>query len=309
MSFILLPNLKIVNSVIQQAQLAQYSFNETPDLFDSFEEDEWPWLPTDTTLATWIDASDANSYTTSAGTLTSVTDKAGTYSTIDVGGTPAVISNGLNSKPVFDFDGSGEYLQSSAPNSGFGIQVGSGNHWAIGVFLADFVNADKDSFWSFETNSSATSKRDYAVSSKSGDSNSWPGELALDSLSSNKISSTIGDSQNFSTPISIDQWVIIGIIFNKTGNQIVARVNGSDAFTTVNDYDNSLQTYQKIRLMRSRTSEDLDGRMAEFMSFKTAPGTGGVDISDFEKAEGYLAHKWGLSSQLPSGHPYKNSAP
>jgi hypothetical protein len=25
--------------------------------------------------------------------------------------------------------------------------------------------------------------------------------------------------------------------------------------------------------------------------------------------EGYLAHKWGLSANLPSDHPYKNAAP
>jgi hypothetical protein len=35
------------------------------------------------------------------------------------------------------------------------------------------------------------------------------------------------------------------------------------------------------------------------------------DDSDgnYLKIEGYLAHKWGLSGSLPSGHPYKISAP
>lgn len=28
-----------------------------------------------------------------------------------------------------------------------------------------------------------------------------------------------------------------------------------------------------------------------------------------QKAEGYLAHKWGFTSKLPAGHPYKSSAP
>lgn len=31
--------------------------------------------------------------------------------------------------------------------------------------------------------------------------------------------------------------------------------------------------------------------------------------ANLEKLEGYLAHKWGLEGDLPSGHPYKNSAP
>jgi hypothetical protein len=28
-----------------------------------------------------------------------------------------------------------------------------------------------------------------------------------------------------------------------------------------------------------------------------------------QKIEGYLAHKWGLSNNLPANHPYKNNAP
>jgi len=28
-----------------------------------------------------------------------------------------------------------------------------------------------------------------------------------------------------------------------------------------------------------------------------------------QKAEGYLAHKWGLTGSLDSGHPYKSSSP
>jgi hypothetical protein len=39
------------------------------------------------------------------------------------------------------------------------------------------------------------------------------------------------------------------------------------------------------------------------------PGTGGTNISNFEKAEGYLAWKWGLTSLLPSSHPYKTVKP
>lgn len=33
------------------------------------------------------------------------------------------------------------------------------------------------------------------------------------------------------------------------------------------------------------------------------------DISTRQRIEGYLAHKWGLTADLPADHPYKNSAP
>jgi len=36
---------------------------------------------------------------------------------------------------------------------------------------------------------------------------------------------------------------------------------------------------------------------------------GSLSTSDRQKIEGYLAHKWGLEGNLPSGHPYKTQKP
>ena len=263
-----------------------------------------PWSPsTDITPVAWIDASDSSNYSTSGSTLTSVTDKTGTY-TMTINGTPTVGStlNGLN---VFTFDGSNEYIQSTAYRS----QVSNGNHWGIGVFRYDATNNTKNSFWSYETNQSP--KRDYAVSSGASN-NTWPGELDLDALSSNRISSVIGDKLEWTGlgGLNRSQWYIVACYFNKTGNQIGLRFDGrTNTFSPVNDYDNSIQTNQELRLMRNRSSVELNGKMAEFFAVADLPGTGGTDMSTIEKAEGYLAHKWGRTSALPSDHPYKNSAP
>ena len=260
------------------------------------------WLPSSQArLAAWIDASDTSSYTRSGSTLTAVTDKAGTY-IMSIGSTPTVIANSLNNLNVFDFDGN-EYLQSTSYES----QTTSGNHWAIGVFRFNTVNNTKDSFWSYETN--ASPKRDYAVSS-SASNNTWPGELDLDGLSSNRISNTIGNSEEWNLKsIQQNTYAITAVYFNKTGNQIGTRVDGQSAFKVVNDYTNSIQNNQELRLMRNRSSVELDGQLAEFFAVADIPGTSGTDISTLEKGEGYLAWKWGLVSLLPSNHPYKNSAP
>ena len=259
------------------------------------------WAPTDANVVAWIDASDTSSYTRSGSTLTAVTDKAGTY-TMSIGSTPTVIANSLNNLNVFDFDGN-EYLQSTSYES----QTTSGNHWAIGVFRFNTVNNTKDSFWSYETN--ASPKRDYAVSS-SASNNTWPGELDLDGLSSNRISNTIGNSEEWNLKsIQQNTYAITAVYFNKTGNQIGTRVDGQSAFKVVNDYTNSIQNNQELRLMRNRSSVELDGQLAEFFAVADIPGTSGTDISTLEKGEGYLAWKWGLVSLLPSNHPYKNSAP
>jgi hypothetical protein len=34
-----------------------------------------------------------------------------------------------------------------------------------------------------------------------------------------------------------------------------------------------------------------------------------ISTNDRQKVEGYLAHKWGIQSSLPAGHPYKLAAP
>jgi hypothetical protein len=262
------------------------------------------WAPDDLgNLAWWVDFDDSSNVSTSGSTITGVTDKAGLH-TFSIGNTPTILSNGLNSRDVADFDGNGEYIQSSSYTSNQAI---SGNHWSVGVFQFHGSNSTQDSLWSVETNQSP--KRDYAISSGASN-NTWPGELDLDGLSSNRISSTIGNLQQWNLKsLSSFTWQIVGVFFNKTGNQIGVRVDGSNAFTPVNDYDNSLQSRQQVRFMRNRASQELDGRMAESIAYARQPGTSGTDMTYFEKAEGYLAHKWGLTGRLPSSHPYKSSAP
>ena len=258
------------------------------------------WDPgTDITTAFWLDASDTGSYTLSGSNVTAVTDKAGN-ATVTVNGTPDT-STTLDGKNVFTF----------VPNEDFTTdeitQASNGNHWAIGLMQWNTRNNSQDSFWSTENNSgSIANKRDYAISA--GSSN-FDGELDLDGLVSGRISSTIGNKQDFDSGVAQNTWVIIVAIFNKTGNQIALRVDGTDAFTPVNDYDNSLDTLMDLRIFRNRSNERMGGKMAEFFSSATIPGTGSTDISTVEKAEGYLAHKWGLTGSLPSNHPYKNTQP
>ena len=260
------------------------------------------WSPADITTAFWIDASDTSSYTVSGSNVTAVTDKAGN-ATISVGGTPN-INTSLNGKNTFHFQQNND---EDLTTNEF-LQAASGNHWAVGVFQWNSVNDTKDSFWSTENNTvnAVTNKRDYAVSA--GNSSQFNGELDLDSLSSNRISTTIGDKEAFSNVFgSSSTWQILSVFFNKAGNQIGARISGEDAFTPVNDYDNSLTPNLDLRLFRNRTSIRMSGKMAEFLTVADVPGTGGTDISTLEKAEGYLSHKWNVT--LDANHPYYSTAP
>lgn len=290
------------------------------------------WTPgRDANTAFWIDASDTSSYTANGQYLVTITDKAGNATITVHGGDPTIDSQNpvirssssgqLNGKNIIEF--SGNQNQSLTTNEF--LQAASGNHWAIGVFLWTSVNNSKDSFWSVENNTvnATTSKRDYAVSSSYA-SNIFFGELDLDGMTTNRISSTAGNKIDWTwvgsnaDRLSNYTWHIISVIFNKAGNQIACRVNGENMFTPVNDYDNSLTPNLDVRIFRNRGSEYMGGQLAEFFTVADIPGTTvGTGISNVEKAEGYLAHKWTDSSttaknilgRLDANHPYKNSAP
>jgi len=255
-----------------------------------------PWDPsTDITPALWYDASDTSSYTLSGSTLNTVTDKAGNF-TVGITGSPTRVSGALNSLNVWDFDTSGSNQNLT---TGSGPYTSSGNHWAVGVFQWHSTDNTKDSFWS------ADGTRTYAVSS-SQSNNTWTGEIDYDG--SNSIVTGTAKN-NFTVSIAQNTWAIVSIVFNKTGNQIFGRLDGTTG-TSVDAYDLSMDTTATdVRMMRNRGGVHLDGRMAEYFHVAGAPGTGGTNISDVEKAEGYLAHKWGLTANLPVSHPYKSSAP
>jgi len=252
-------------------------------------------------LSLWLDPSDTTTTTyNGSNELTAITDKTGT-ATMTVNNTPQKsTANGLE-VVVFD-QADNEYLQSDTTTQGAG-----GNHWAL--FIGQIATPDntKDSIWSFETTGSP--KRDYAVSAS--DASDFDGELDLDGLSSNRISSTAGNLIEFTaqTPIAAATIVIVVAFFNKTGSQIGVRVNGVNAFTPETDYDNNLKDNQQLRLFRNRGSQTFGGTLLEFMSVKGLPGTGGTDMTYIEQAEGYVAHKFNQASLLPVSHPYKNNAP
>ena len=269
-----------------------------------------PWAPTDLgiNLRIWLNPSDTSTTTYQPGSnaLTSITDSSGNTT----GGQPHVIN--INNTPqqgtednkqivVFDHS-SNEYLSTGA------VAIASqGNHWAIFAGTITTPNNSKDSIWSFDTTESPA--RDYAISS--GNVNDFNGELDLDGLSSNRISSNAGNKIDFTaqTPIQPNTNFMLLCYFDKSHGEIGVRINGSNAFTPETDYDNHLKTTAGMNIFRNRGSQSYGGKMFEFITAQGQPGTGGGDKTYIEQAEGYIAHKWGMTSLLPAGHPYKNSAP
>lgn len=57
-------------------------------------------------------------------------------------------------------------------------------------------------------------------------------------------------------------------------------------------------------LIGSRGDVGFTGRVAEFLTYDRV-----ITTTERQKVEGYLAHKWGLQSSLPTNHPHKTTAP
>ena len=265
------------------------------------------WLPTDLPpfgLRMWLNPSDTSTTTFSTdglNSLTSITDASGVGTTININNTPQQGTEDNKQIIVFDHS-SNEYLSTGS----FAIAA-NGNHWA--AFAGTIATPDntKDSIWSFETTQSP--KRDYAISS--GNASQFDGELDFDGLSTNRISSDAGNLISFTaqTPIQPNTNFLILCYFDKSHGEIGVRVNGSNAFTPETDYDNSIRTTAGMNIFRNRGSQSFGGKMFEFMVSQGLPGIGSGNKMYIEKAEGYLAHKWGMTSNLPVSHPYKNTAP
>ena len=264
------------------------------------------WSPTDLgiDLRMWLNPSDTSTTTFQSGTnaLLSITDASGNSGvTININNTPQQSTE--DNKEIIVFDHASNVFLSTGS---FGI-ASSGNHWAIFAGEIASVNSTKDSIWSFDT--TQTPARDYAISS--GNGNDFEGELDLDGLSSNRISSTAGNKIDFTaqTPIQPNTKFMLLCYFDKSGSEIGVRVNGNNAFTPETDYDNNLRTTAGMNIFRNRGSQTFGGKLFEFMAAQGQPGTGGGDKTYIEQAEGYIAHKWGLTASLPVSHPYKSSAP
>ena len=93
----------------------------------------------------------------------------------------------------------------------------------------------------------------------------------------------------------IVEWLFDGV------NQHNILVDGTSAATATKAVSSGFnQTYQVGRA----GNDNSNGLFTEYI---VVPGAISTDIR--QKVEGYLAHKWGLTGNLPAGHPYKTTAP
>jgi Divergent InlB B-repeat domain/Bacterial Ig domain len=100
--------------------------------------------------------------------------------------------------------------------------------------------------------------------------------------------------------------------YTTTGTEVMMAgvCNGASSYTRINGTQNATGNIGTDGVSgnfalggRTTGSYNYIGSLAEFILLPSG------DINNIQKIEGYLAHKWGLTANLPSDHPYKTTSP
>ena len=228
-------------------------------------------------LALWLDADDASTITLNGSTVSQWDDKSGN----DHHATQATASNqptytpsGLNGKPVLTFDGTDDFMSVPDFDNAVSLALISSGGSILSPLIAGAAPALFSPAWN--VNRSAIQYRGRTDTSirqlnLGGSGNDFAiGFISLDAASSEVRLSGNGGAQT---------------TFSHT-------INSAD--TTINTLGRDFQGGTQFA----------DGRIAEIVVASSLLST-----DDRQKLEGYLAHKWGLTANLPADHPYKTTPP
>jgi hypothetical protein len=242
--------------------------------------------------ALWLDAADAATITASGSALSQWNDKSGNARHLNTVGGSGSISTGtrtLNSKNVLDFPGTVNLSRTA-------FSTTENNGWAYLVTASDatsFSNAGAARFANFAC--TGTNNRLFAgIGDGDGQYTANRVGARLSSVSSPQ--DIVATANITTSPIILN----FGRSFQSDG---VLYINGTlqgNIAPTQNTADHSVQSLT----VAGDVNGYLDGLIGEVILLKSLPST-----TTRQRIEGYLAHKWGLTANLPAGHPYKTIGP
>lgn len=243
------------------------------------------WTPARITTALWLDAADANTITLNSSTVSQWNDKSGNgcnFSQATTASQPVYATNALNGKNVINFVSSDSLTRTTAipfndlgDNSLYivGNRTGRANQYNVALAI------------------SRASTRTRAVLFQYGDGirDGWGTYTNGPFL---PPSGTVGANYKICEMIA-DQATDTYLFYQDGTSQ------GSGGVVNLNTVFSSTSF-----IGNDQFNASLAGNIAEivFCDEKNSD-------ADRQRIEGYLAHKWGLTANLPSGHPYKSTAP
>lgn len=236
------------------------------------------FTPRATSPTVWLDAYDTSTLTLDGSLVTQWRSKTNgyTFDQATAGSKPSWSATGRNSKPAVLTDVTMKFLEI---NTLTGMPSGNGNSQTLAL--------------AYDANNSAAAwrilhywnNRFLGKSSPNAAVSLTGGSVALDHKSSQIWSLT-------------DR--IVSAAF--AGTSATLHVDGGSAETKSGTYNMGATVGYLFR--SGNTSQFWIGSAQEIIIHGTLLSDG-----DRQSLEGYLAHRWGLTSLLPGGHPYKTDAP
>ena len=243
------------------------------------------WTFANTTTELWLDAADASTITLTSSAVSQWSDKSGNnrHSTQSVSDSrPIVATAALNSLDGIQFDGVNDFLEI--------------------VGYAACNTPSSDSFILVVCESSGTARRGIMGTRPAANAEGWfLSYLSVPTANPAVVFTGVSGASaigSFRTPD------ILGFQKTATTCQIISFLNTPNTPTTMTLIPvSSIESTKIGREMTGQAGESLLGKIYEIVEIPT------IDATTLQKAEGYLAHKWGLTANLPVDHPYKNSPP
>lgn len=230
--------------------------------------------------ALWLDASDADSITIVSDKVTQWADKSGNarhavQATAD--NQPVVGSETIDGKNTIQFDGASDYLTVSS------FPTGASAYSMYAVLKIDNdppTNATRTGFLTFDGDSSLVAHYPYTDSKVYAD-----------------FATTARKTVGIPSPSLASAHLLN---FDSAASLWTCRINGTQIYATTTNTVGISSATNYI----GKSGNYFDGDFAEILIFPSV-----LSIQNRLIVEGYLAHKWGLESSLPTGHPYKTNAP
>ncbi len=278
-------------------------------LAKQFTWNETVWNPSMIQAALWLDAADTATIFTSGSEVTQINDKSG------------------NSR---NFTGT----SGSRPSTGVETQNGKNVLSLDGDFLTSSSAASTWKFLHDSTGSSVFSVVTFGTSSN-------PDTAFILLGSSGAATANIGLSMFYDDRLSLSRnnafvlFVNRGLAGTTAASNVsldVATPNSARIITALTDPANGTAANRSIVRIDAgpelKNSTATDALSTADPTFTLQIGSGGngalpftgklaeiiivsgiVSAANRERIEGYLAHKWGLTANLPAGHPYKTVGP
>ena len=268
------------------------------------------WTPAQITTALWLDAADTGTITTSGSEVTQINDKSGNARNFTgaSGTRPSTGIATLNSKNILTFSANYLTSTSSAATWQF-LHDATGS--SIFMVATAGTSANPNAVYGFFGNNGTSTNSNVGVSAFYDDRDFVPrnntfGHQVGRGLSSSPVASQV--LQNSLTPNSVNVLAVLGDPSNATlVNRSIITINGGTEQKTNTDNQaasTSAPTYSLQVGSAGNNVIPLTGAIAEFVIV-----SGLMSSATRQLAEGYLAHKWGLTANLPADHPYKSAAP